>query len=248
MASDLAAQNRAHFNQIASTYDKVLEEGLKSLTNAVQARRDWIGVDWNGPVKVLDYACGTGVISRALAPYVTELIGVDLSEEMVAKYNAHADALGSGVAKMSALLGNLTDRDNAPADQFADPRYFNFDLIVVGMALHHMDDPTYALTRLAERLKERGVLFVIDNQSRHHPHDEDSGHSGYDEDYHKLAGADTMKTVRYEGFTKETVNQMFAAAGVGGNFDHALLEEPIVIRPRGMKIELKLFFARGERV
>ncbi|KAK9357151.1 S-adenosyl-L-methionine-dependent methyltransferase [Lipomyces starkeyi] len=240
MASDLAAQNRAHFNQIASTYDKDLEEGLKSLTEAVQARRDWIGVDWNGPVKVLDYAWHGSDI--------TELIGVDISEEMVAKYNAHADALGSGVAKMSALLGNLTDRDNAPADQFADPRYFNFDLIVVGMALHHMDDPTYALTRLAERLKKRGVLFVIDNQSRHHPHDEDSGHSGYDEDYHKLAGADTMKTVRHEGFTKETVNQMFAAAEVGGNFDHALLEEPIVIRPRGMKIELKLFFARGERV
>ncbi|KAK9349891.1 S-adenosyl-L-methionine-dependent methyltransferase [Lipomyces doorenjongii] len=248
MASDLAAQNRAHFNQIAATYDKDLDEGLKSLTEAVQARIDWIGVDWNRPVKVLDYACGTGVISRALAPHVTELIGVDISEEMVAKYNANADALGPGGAKMSALLGNLTDRDNPPADQFADPRYFNFDLIVVGMALHHMDDPTYALTRLGARLKNRGVLFVIDNQSRHHPHDEDSGHSGYDEDYHKLAGADAMKTVRHAGFTKETVNQMFAAAGVDGNFDHALLEEPIVIRPRGMKIALKMFFARGERV
>ncbi|KAK9491192.1 S-adenosyl-L-methionine-dependent methyltransferase [Lipomyces doorenjongii] len=268
MASDLAAQNRAHFNQIAATYDKDLDEGLKSLTEAVQARIDWIGVDWNRPVKVLDYACGTGVISRvimlcssivlsfsltelttqALAPHVTELIGVDISEEMVAKYNANADALGPGGAKMSALLGNLTDRDNPPADQFADPRYFNFDLIVVGMALHHMDDPTYALTRLGARLKNRGVLFVIDNQSRHHPHDEDSGHSGYDEDYHKLAGADAMKTVRHAGFTKETVNQMFAAAGVDGNFDHVLLEEPIVIRPRGMKIALKMFFARGERV
>ncbi|KAK9372091.1 S-adenosyl-L-methionine-dependent methyltransferase [Lipomyces chichibuensis] len=245
MASDLAAQNRAHFNQIAATYDTDLEEGLKSLTEAVQVRRDWIGIDWNGAVKVLDYACGTGVISRALAPFVTEIIGVDISEEMVAKYNAHADTLGSGVAKMSALLGNLTEKDNAPADQFADSRYFNFDLIVVGMALHHMDDPTYALTRLAERLKKHAVLFVIDNQSRHYPHNEDSGLS---QDYHKLAGEDAMKTVRHAGFTKETVNQMFAAAGVGGNFDHTLLEEPIVIRPRGMKIELKLFFARGERV
>ncbi|KAK9319829.1 S-adenosyl-L-methionine-dependent methyltransferase [Lipomyces orientalis] len=239
MASDLAAHNRAHFNQVASTYDKDLEEGLMSLTKAIIARRDWIGVDWNGPVKVLDYACGTGIISRALAPYATELIGVDISEEMVAQYNAHAGALGSDAAKMSAILGNLTDRDSPPLEQFADARYFNFDVIIVGMALHHMDDPTYALTRLGQRLKKGGVLFVIDNQSRHYPGEED---------FHRLAGADVVKTVRHTGFTEGDLRVIFEEAGVNGNFDHVLLEEPIVIRPRGMKVELKLFFARGERV
>ncbi|KAJ8098058.1 S-adenosyl-L-methionine-dependent methyltransferase [Lipomyces tetrasporus] len=248
MASDLATQNRAHFNQIASTYETDLEEGLMSLTKAIMARRDWIGVDWNGPVKVLDYACGTGVISRALAPYATELIGVDISEEMVAQYNAHAGALGSDGPKMSAVQGNLTERDNPPLEQFADARYFDFDLIIVGMALHHIDDPTYALTRLGERLKKRGVLFVIDNQSRHHPHSEGSDHLGDDEDFHQLFGADVMKTVRHTGFTQGALRVIFEQAGVGGNFDHVLLEEPIVIRPRGIKVELKLFFARGERV
>ncbi|KAK9364688.1 S-adenosyl-L-methionine-dependent methyltransferase [Lipomyces kononenkoae] len=248
MASDLATQNRDHFNQIASTYEKDLEEGLLSLAKAIKARRDWIGVDWNDHVKVLDYACGTGVISRALAPYATEIIGVDISEEMVAQYNAHAGALSSDAAKMSAIQGNLTDRDHPPAEQFADARYFDFDLIVVGMALHHIDDPTFAITRLGERLKRRGVMFVIDNHSRHHPHNEGPDRLGGDEDFHQCLGADVVKTVRHTGFTQGALKAIFEQAGVGGDFDHVLLEEPIVIRPRGIMVELKLFFARGERV
>ncbi|KAK9234341.1 S-adenosyl-L-methionine-dependent methyltransferase [Lipomyces kononenkoae] len=236
MASDLAAQNRAHFNQVASTYDSDFEDALRSLANAVQARRDWIGVDWDGPVKVLDYACGTGVISRALEPYATKLIGLDVSEEMVAKYNAHARALGSNPEKMSALIGNLTDKENPPLEQFSDSKFFDFDLIVVGMALHHMEDPTYAISRLGERLKKGGVLLVIDKLLPLDIYDAE-----------EFIG-DAMKTSRHRGFAKGQVTTMFKEAGIDRRFDIVVLKEPIYIRRGALEMKWTLFFAKGERV
>lgn len=38
-------------------------------------------------IKVLDYAAGTGNVSQALAPYVTRVLGVDISKGMVETYN-----------------------------------------------------------------------------------------------------------------------------------------------------------------
>ncbi|KAF6806085.1 methyltransferase domain-containing protein [Colletotrichum sojae] len=43
------------------------------------------------PVRLLDYACGTGLISRALAQFTTHCVGIDISENMVAAYNARAE-------------------------------------------------------------------------------------------------------------------------------------------------------------
>ncbi|KAK9366887.1 S-adenosyl-L-methionine-dependent methyltransferase [Lipomyces kononenkoae] len=221
MASDLAARNRSHFNHVASTYDSDFEDTLRALANAVQARHDWIGVDWDGPVKVLDYACGTGVISRALKPYATKLVGVDVSDEMVAKYNAHARALGSDPEKMSAIL-------------FSDSKFFDFNLIVIGMALHHMDDPTYAIRCLGERLKKGGVLVVIDRLLPLDIYDENIG--------------DAVKTITRRGFTKDHMRTIFKEAGVDGRFDIDVVPEPVFLRQGGMELKLTMFFARGDRV
>lgn len=78
---------------MAAQYDSKFEKSLQQLTEAIQSRLDFIGVDWaddedddddeegdekdkdavgqtsqpaNSPrqVRLLDYACGTGMISR----------------------------------------------------------------------------------------------------------------------------------------------------------------------------------------
>lgn len=61
-----------------------------------------------------------GQVSRALAPYVGRLVGVDISPRMVELYNARADAQGLEPHEMRAVcaLSELDAQDR-------------FDLIVV---------------------------------------------------------------------------------------------------------------------
>lgn len=107
----------------AANYDAKHEKATAEIVRRIEARRDFIGVDWikddssddegdAGPtraVRVLDYACGTGAMSRvglsrdpvivalseteseqAFAPYTTQCVGIDLSEKMVDAYNTRA--------------------------------------------------------------------------------------------------------------------------------------------------------------
>lgn len=56
----------------------------KFLEKLVGENLDWIGVDRNnGNVKVLDYGAGTGFLSQAFAPHVSQVLGIDSSRGMV---------------------------------------------------------------------------------------------------------------------------------------------------------------------
>lgn len=58
------------------------------LAEAFAKKMEWTGVRWNSDrTRVLDYGCGSGLISQILAPYVKQVIGVDPSEAMVMEYN-----------------------------------------------------------------------------------------------------------------------------------------------------------------
>ena len=67
-----------------------------------------------------------GQVSRALAPYVARIVGVDISPRMVELYNARADAQGLESHEMRAVsaLTELGTQDR-------------FDLIVVGVFPSH---------------------------------------------------------------------------------------------------------------
>ena len=60
----------------AVSYNSKFKNTIQQIIDEIQKRKDWIGVDWvkEGPddeskkpqksVKLLDYACGTGLVSR----------------------------------------------------------------------------------------------------------------------------------------------------------------------------------------
>jgi hypothetical protein len=70
----------------ASTYNTKFKKTIEQIINQIQARKDWIGVDWvedipedgnesgtvnkapRKTVRLLDYACGTGLVSRVRTP------------------------------------------------------------------------------------------------------------------------------------------------------------------------------------
>ncbi|KAI0303345.1 S-adenosyl-L-methionine-dependent methyltransferase, partial [Multifurca ochricompacta] len=101
---------------------------------------------------VLDYACGPGTVSRALAPYVAQLVGVDISPRMVEIYNARANAQGLEPHEMRAV-GSLIELEGQQR---------RFDVIVCSMAYHHILSVRDVSRDLVAYLKPGGTLAVAD--------------------------------------------------------------------------------------
>nr|CDP24484.1 Putative protein of unknown function [Podospora anserina S mat+] len=252
-------QNREYFNQQASSYDSKHEKTLDKLVEEIRKRIDFIGVEWADEessgdeeekkednrekrevreVRLLDYACGTGLVSRALAPYTTQCVGIDLSENMVATYNARAANQGLTPEEMHAHVGNLclpTDSPSYPTQTqlFSSSDFFSFDLAAICLGFHHFDDPPLAARRLVERLRPgSGVLMILDFL----PHEKmDASHPA-------------SGTVIHHGFSKEQIQKIFEDAGAG---EHFAFEELAVVfnKAAGTREEMKrkIFMARGTR-
>ncbi len=99
---------------------------------------------------------------QALVPYVTQCVGIDLSEGMVNEYNTSARNQGIPESEMLAVNGNLLDPQNPYSKELKGDWLYGFDIAVVGMGFHHFDDPALAAKKLAERLKKGGVLLILD--------------------------------------------------------------------------------------
>ncbi|KAK1518880.1 methyltransferase domain-containing protein [Colletotrichum costaricense] len=239
--NDTASANKAYFNKLAAEYDTKYEKTILQLEKEIRKRKDFIGADWvidddddddsesesaaqlmaaNGrSVRLLDYACGTGLISRALAQLTTHCVGIDISENMVAAYNARAENQGLTTDEMHAYQGNLTDpSDPAPA-AFAsdDGRFRDFDVAGVGLGFHHFEDPELSARRLVERLRPGGVFIILDFL----PHEKVD---------HALPAA---HTVMHHGFSEERMRSIFERAGAGGDFRMEELGSGVVFGGHG---------------
>ncbi|KAJ4026955.1 hypothetical protein NW752_001914 [Fusarium irregulare] len=230
--TDIVSENQAYFGKIASQYDQRNADAIVHLERRIQERIPLIGFKQGG--RLLDYACGTGMLSRVLAQHINEAIGIDLSEDMVGVYNAQAQdqvsdtlqqrlqgrwpvyhrALWTYPNKMQgssrqAYQGNLADPTDTSPAPFEDAKFFDFDVAGVGLGFHHFDKPDLASKRLAERLKPGGVLFVIDFVA------------------HKIDPEDAAKRgIAHHGFSEEQIKNMFDDAGLT-DFVYQELPEPI---------------------
>jgi len=100
---------------------------------------------------VLDFGCGTGLLSLALRPHVRSVVAVDSSKGMLAVLDAKLRDQG---------IGNVTTRFLDPDRD--DPLTGQFDLVVSSMTFHHIPDTGALLARLANAIKPGGALAVAD--------------------------------------------------------------------------------------
>jgi ubiquinone/menaquinone biosynthesis C-methylase UbiE len=102
-------------------------------------------------LSVIDVACGTGIMARAIAPYVSSVVGIDITREML-----HA-------ARQQAEEKNLNNIEFIECD--ARNICFeaqSFDLAISRFSIHHFANPLLELREMHRVIKKSGHLAIVD--------------------------------------------------------------------------------------
>ncbi|KAJ5679752.1 hypothetical protein N7462_007996 [Penicillium macrosclerotiorum] len=247
--TEFTEANRKYFDQMAATYKAEFSEAIKMLSEQTLKHRLWLSDRWvdtdvgkGQDLKMLEYACGPGYISMTLAPFMTKIVGLDVSDKMIDEFNQNAGAMGLS----DKMVGHKADilAETAPAE-FSGPDFHDFDLVVVSMALHHFEHPDLALQRLTARLKKGGALMVIDLVASS-GHGDGHGHShGHNDHTHDFGEA--RHTVKTHGFSRNDMQQLFQNAGLTEKFDFEVIPEPLVFKKNDKTFQKTVFIARVGR-
>lgn len=101
--------------------------------------------------RLIDVACGPGVVTAALAPSAASVVAFDATEQMLEKTKARCAK--AGIRNVEFKSGNA---ENLP---FVDAE---FDGAVTRAALHHFADPQRAISEMFRVLRPGGVAIIAD--------------------------------------------------------------------------------------
>ncbi|KAJ5730711.1 S-adenosyl-L-methionine-dependent methyltransferase [Penicillium malachiteum] len=243
--TDFTEANRQYFDKMATTYKAQFASSLKTVSEQTLKNREWISDQWidtvnpNQEVRMLEYACGPGIISMTLAPFLTQVIGMDVSGNMIKEFNSNAATLGLADKVIGHECDLLAD---TPSPDFAGPPYVDLDIVTVSMALHHFEHPFLALQRLGERVKQGGTCFIIDLIPQpDHGHDHGHNHA------HKTDFGEASHTVKTHGFSEESMRKLFEEAGFNSEFKYKAIDQPLEFIKDGKPFSIRVFFARAQR-
>jgi ubiquinone/menaquinone biosynthesis C-methylase UbiE len=145
-AMDFYERTRREFAHQAATFAV-----SSATTDQAQVARlvDAIGEAVNG--RVLDVACGPGIVTSALAERALEVVALDLTPQMLDKASERCNKAG--------LTNVVFKEGSAIALPFADD---SFDAVVTRLSIHHFLEPKVALTEMLRVLRRGGSLAVAD--------------------------------------------------------------------------------------
>jgi ubiquinone/menaquinone biosynthesis C-methylase UbiE len=121
---------------------------------------------------LLDFGCGTGLLTLRLAPHVRSITGVDSSRGMLDVLEGKIAVQGPANVKI-----RLLDLDEG------DLLSGSYDLVVSSMTLHHIRDVGPLLAQFREILKPSGCLCIADldpDEGQFHESSQGIFHSGFD--------------------------------------------------------------------
>lgn len=175
---------RNHFDAEAATWDSEPRRValMKSIGEAVVRE-----VRPTRSMRVLDYGCGTGLVSLYLLPHVGEVVGADNSEGMLEVLRGKITS--SGLSNLRAMRLNL-EEDEPPAERF--------DMVLTSMTLHHVGAIGRVLGAFYALLAPGGVVCIADL-------DTEPG------TFHRRP--ETVESVRHHGFERAGLKRQLAAAG-----------------------------------
>lgn len=96
---------------------------------------------------VLECACGTGMISRHIAPKCHSLIATDVSEGMMKQARKHCGKYQNVTIRKADIMALEWGEET-------------FDKVVAGNVIHLLDDPHGALAELLRVCKKGGLVII----------------------------------------------------------------------------------------
>src|SRR5437868_2566066 len=138
-------QASVYFNQVAGRFDRSYGPG-----------RSWqafghLLLRVLPPLEIADLGSGEGLLSELLARRAKKVIAVDNSEKMV--HFGAEKARKNGLANLEFRLGDLESPPIEPG---------SIDLAVLSQALHHAENPSYALAGCYKILRKGGQIMILD--------------------------------------------------------------------------------------
>ncbi len=132
-----------------------------------------------GDERVLDVACGPGYIAEAFARGAREVIGVDLTQAMLAIGEERTKE--RGVSNVSFRIGDVQSLPFEGEE---------FDVVVSRLALHHMQNPGQVVREMARVCRIGGTVLVEDIYGSEHPE-----RAAYQDRWEKLRDPSHVRTL-----------------------------------------------------
>lgn len=188
---------------------------VKLATDVADTIRQTVQLDKD--MDILDFGCGTGLVSLGFAGSVKTLTGVDNSAGMLEVFREKANSLE--LHNVRSLNLNLAEGGIISG---------HYDMILSSMTLHHVEDILPLLSSLFAALKPGGMLCIADL-------DPDNG----------LFHSDNTGVYHY-GFEREYMMGLFRSAGYK-NVDVRTAATISRTGSDGIQREFSIFLVTGKR-
>ena len=175
-----------HFDEMAMTWDTQKRWERAQLLSAA------IKDSWGGtPKAVLDFGCGTGLLTFALAPYAGAVYGYDTSTEM------------------QRVFQEKQNSDPSKNVQFVTAEAMEsmaYDVIFSSMVLHHIPNINATISGLKRLLAPNGIFLWIDldtEDGTFHKNEPDfRGHNGF-------SRHEVQRTLQNCGFSEVNIKNVY---------------------------------------
>lgn len=131
---------------------------------------------------VLECACGTGMLTKVVAPKSKSIIATDFSSKMLKRAKKKCKKFNN-VEFMNANIMKLEFDDNS------------FDIVIAANVIHLLDDPIKAINELDRVCKENGKIIIPTYMNN----DEKGNTSGFAKRVGK-AGANFKRQFTYDSY------------------------------------------------
>ena len=138
---------------------------------------------------VLECACGTGMLTKVVAPRSKSIIATDFSSKMLKRTKKKCKKFNN-IEFMNANIMKLDFDDNS------------FDIVIAANVIHLLDDPIKAINELDRVRKENGKVIIPTYMNK----DENGNTSGFAKRIGK-AGADFKRQFTYDSY-KDFFNEL----------------------------------------
>ncbi|MEN6389205.1 MAG: class I SAM-dependent methyltransferase [Syntrophomonas sp.] len=200
------------FDKDAATWDENAGR-IKMATNIANSIKYAVALD--NSIDVLDFGCGTGLLTLQLQPLVRSISGFDSSKGML-------QVLEDKIKNQNIDNVTTTYIDIEQGGILKS----SYDLVVCSMTLHHVREPQLLIKQFKNVLKPDGILCIAD----------------LDSDGGLFHGANS-EGVFHNGFDRNMLRETLREAGFG-NIQFRTAAEVVRFIPGGLR-PFTIFLATG---